>query len=177
MGFPKPDEAAPYYFKYMDRIQSDDILGIFRSQLDETLSFLSGISEERSLHRYAPDKWSFRQVLNHVTDTERVFLFRALWFGRGFDSPLPSFDEKISADAARADDLSWASHVAEFQSSRLATLTFFHNLPAEAWTRSGIASGNPFTVNATAYIIAGHLAHHVAILRERYLLDGNLLTH
>lgn len=177
MGFPKPDEAAPYFFKYMDHIQTDDILGVFRSQLDETLSFLHGISEEQSLYRYAPDKWSFRQVLNHVTDTERVFLFRALWFGRGFDSPLPSFDEKISADAARADDLSWASHVAEFQSSRLATLTFFHNLPAEGWTRRGIASGKPFTVNATAYIIAGHLAHHVAILRERYFLDENLVTH
>lgn len=177
MGFPKPDEAAPYFFKYMDHIQSDDILGVFRSQLDETLPFLHGIAEEQSLYRYAPEKWSFRQVLNHVTDTERVFLFRALWFGRGFDSPLPSFDEKISADAARADDLSWASHVAEFQSSRLATLTFFHNLPAEGWTRRGVASGNPFTVNATAYIIAGHLAHHVAILQERYFLDGNLLTH
>jgi hypothetical protein len=168
MGFPKPDEAVPYFFKYMDRIQSNDILGTLKRQLDETLSFLSGISEERSLHRYAPDKWSFRQVINHVNDTERVFLFRALWFGRGFDSPLPSFDEKISADAARADDLSWASHLTELQACRLATLAFFGNLPAEAWTRTGIASGNPFTVNATAYIIAGHLAHHVAILRERY---------
>lgn len=177
MGFPKPGEAAPYFFKYMERIQTDDILGVFRSQLDETLPFLASVSEEWSRHRYAPDKWSFRQVLNHVTDTERVFLFRALWFGRGFDSPLPSFDEKVSASAARADDLSWASHVAEFQASRLATLTFFHNLPAEAWTRSGVASGNPFTVNATAYIIAGHLDHHVAILRERYFLDGDLLTH
>ena len=169
MGFPKPDEAVPYFFKYMDRIQSNDILGTLKRQLDETLSFLSGISEERSLHRYAPDKWSFRQVVNHVNDTERVFLFRALWFGRGFDSPLPSFDEKISADAARADDLSWASHLTELQACRLATLAFFGNLPGEAWTRTGIASGNPFTVNATAYIIAGHLAHHVAILRERYL--------
>lgn len=177
MGFPKPDEAAPYFFKYMERIQTDDILGVFRSQLDETLPFLHGISEVQSTYRYAPDKWSFRQVLNHVTDTERVFLYRALWFGRGFDSPLPSFDEKISAGAARADDLNWASHVAEFQASRLATLTFFHNLPAEAWTRSGIASGNPFTVNAIAYIITGHLAHHVAILRERYLPDESLVTH
>jgi hypothetical protein len=169
MGFPKPDEAVPYFFKYMDRIQSNDILGTLKRQLDETLSFLSGISEERSLHRYAPDKWSFRQVINHVNDTERVFLFRALWFGRGFDSPLPSFDEKISADAARADDLSWASHLTELQASRLATLAFFGNLPGEAWARTGIASGNLFTVNATAYIIAGHLAHHVAILRELYL--------
>jgi hypothetical protein len=169
MGFPRPEEAAPYYFKYMDQVRTDDVVGVLESQLDETLSFLSGISEEKSLHRYAPEKWSFRQVLNHVTDTERGFLFRAFWFGRGFDGPLPSFDEKISAAAARADDVSWASHLEEFRGSRLATLTFFRNLPAEAWTRSGIASGNPFSVNALAYLAAGHLAHHVAILKERYL--------
>jgi hypothetical protein len=169
MGFPKPEEAAPYYFKYIDQVQGEDIVGVLQGQLDETLSFLSGISEEQSLHRYAPEKWSFRQVLNHVTDTERVFLFRAFWFGRGFDSPLPSFDEKISAGMARADDLSWASHVEEFRGARLATLTFFRNLPAEVWTRSGIASGKPFTVNALAYLAAGHLAHHIAILKDRYL--------
>ena len=169
MRFPEPVEVAPYYFTYINRIQGDDVVGVLESQLDETLAFLSGLSEEKSLHRYAPEKWSFRQVLNHVNDTERVFLFRALWFARGFDSPLPSFDEKISAATARADEVSWARHVEEFRAVRLATLTFFRNLPAEAWMRSGIASGNPFTVNALAYITAGHLAHHMAILRERYL--------
>lgn len=169
-GLPEPNEAAPYYFKYIDRIQGDDAVGVLETQLDETLAFLLGISEETSLHRYAPEKWSIRQVLNHVSDTERVFLFRAFWFARGFDSPLPSFDEKVSAGAARADELSWARHVEEFRGARLATLTFFRNLPAEAWMRSGIASDNPFTVRAIAYIVAGHAAHHVAILQERYLV-------
>ncbi|HSK77715.1 MAG TPA: DinB family protein [Thermoanaerobaculia bacterium] len=171
MRFPEPDEVAPYYFTYINRVDRSqgDIVGLLESQLDETLALLSGISEEKSLHRYAPEKWSLRELLNHVSDTERVFLFRALWFGRGFDSPLPSFDEKISAATARADEVSWARHVEEFRAVRLATLTFFQNLPAEAWMRSGTASGNPFTVNALAYITAGHLAHHIAILRERYL--------
>jgi hypothetical protein len=168
-GFAQPDEAAPYYFKYIDRVQSDDVVGVLAAQLDETLAFLQGIDEEKSLHRYAPDKWSIRQVLNHVSDVERVFLSRAFWFARGFDSPLPSFDETISAGAARADEISWARHVEEFRGTRLATLTFFRNLPAEAWMRSGIASDNSFTVRALAYIVAGHAAHHVAILRERYL--------
>lgn len=168
-GFPQPHEAAPYYFKYIDQVQGNDIVGVLQGQLDETLPFLSGISEEKSLHRYAPEKWSIRQVLNHVNDTERVFLFRALWFARGFDSPLPSFDEKISAAAARADEFPWTRHVEDFQGSRLSTLGFFRNLPAEAWTRSGTASGNPFTVRALAWIMAGHLAHHLSILRERYL--------
>jgi len=168
-GLPEPTEAAPYFFKYISQVQSDDVVGVLEAQLDDTFAFLAGISEEKSLHRYAPEKWSLRQVLNHVTDTERVFLFRAFWFARGFDSPLPSFDEKISASAARADEISWARHVEELRGARLATLTFFRNLPAEAWMRSGVASDNPFTVRALAYIIAGHAAHHAAILHERYL--------
>ncbi|HEX7182106.1 MAG TPA: DinB family protein [Thermoanaerobaculia bacterium] len=169
VGRPEPNEAAPYYFKYIDQAQGDDVVTVLEAQLDEILAFLNGVSEEKSLHRYAPEKWSIRQVLNHVTDTERVFLFRAFWFARGFDSPLPSFDEKISAGASRADELSWARHVEEFRAARLATLTFFRNLPAEGWMRSGIASDNPFSVRALAYIVAGHAAHHVAILQERYL--------
>ena len=168
-GLPERNEAAPYYFKYIDQVQSDDVGGVLEAQLEETLAFLQGISEEKSLHRYAPEKWSIRQVLNHVSDTERVFLFRAFWFARGFDSPLPSFDEKVSAEGAQADEFSWARHVEEFRGARLATLTFFRNLPAEAWMRSGTASDNPFTVRAIAYIVAGHFAHHMAILQERYL--------
>ncbi len=169
IGFPEPSEAAPYYFKYIDQVRNDDVVGVLGAQLEEMLAFLEVISEEASLHRYAPDKWSFREVMSHVTDTERLFQLRAFWFARGFDSPLPSFDEKVSAAAARADERSWASHVEEFQSVRLATLTFFRNLPAEAWMRSGIASDMPFTVRALAYIAAGHTAHHLAILRGRYL--------
>jgi len=121
------------------------------------------------LHRYAPDKWTIREVWNHVSDTERAFAFRALWFARGFDSPLPSYDQEISAAGACANDFSWASHVEDFRAVRLATLSFFRNLPPDAWKRTGVASGNPFTVRALAYIIAGHVVHHRAILQERYL--------
>jgi hypothetical protein len=162
-------EAAPYYFRYIDRIAGDDIISVLDTQLEEVSALLLGISEERSLHRYAPEKWSIRQVVNHVNDTERVFVSRAFWFARGFDSPLPSYDQEVSAAAARADEFSWASHVEEFHGIRLATLTFFRNLPAGAWMRRGIASGNPFSVRALAYITAGHASHHAAIIRERYL--------
>jgi hypothetical protein len=133
------------------------------------LDFLSGISEEKSLHRYAPEKWTIRQVLNHLSDAERLFVFRALWFARGFDSALPSFDQNIAVAGAGADEVSWARHVEEFRGVRLATISFFRNLPADSWLRSGIASGNPFTVRALAYIAAGHVAHHTTILKERYL--------
>lgn len=169
IGLPARNEAAAYYFTYIDRIQNPDILGELESQLGEMLPFLHGISEEKSLHRYAAEKWSIRQVLNHVNDTERAFVFRALWFARGFDTPLPSFDQEVSSRGARADDYSWTSHIDEFRTVRLATLTFFRNLPAEAWARTGIASGNSFTVRALAYIMAGHVAHHKAILQMSYL--------
>jgi len=169
LDFPTASEAAPYYFRYIDRIASGDIVAVLQTQLEEMSALLAGISEEKSLHRYAPEKWSIRQVVNHVNDTERVFVSRAFWFARGFDSPLPSYDQEVSAAAARADEFSWVSHVEEFRGVRLATLAFFGNLPAGAWMRSGIASGNPFSVRALAYITAGHASHHTAILRERYL--------
>ena len=108
-------------------------------------------------------------MLNHVTDTERAFAFRALWFARGFDVPLPSYDQEIAAKGDAADSISWAAHVEEFRRVRLATISLFKNMPAEAWARTGIASDNRFTVRAMAFITAGHLTHHVRILKERYL--------
>jgi hypothetical protein len=169
VGIPERTEASEYYFRYIDRITSDDILSVLESQLDETTAFLRGISEEKSLYRYAPDKWSIREAWNHVNDSERVFVSRAHWFARRFDSPLPSFEQDLAVRTAGADVISWARHIEEFRQIRLATLPFFRNLPAGAWKRKGTASGNPFTVRAVAYIVAGHTTHHAAILRERYL--------
>ena len=169
MGLPQRTEAASHYFTYIDLISSDDILQMMNAQLDDTAALLGSVSEEKSLHRYAPDKWSIRQVISHVNDTERVFAFRAMWFARGLSEPLPSFDQNIASNADGADNRSLASHVQEFRKIREATIALFRNLPAEVWVRSGVASGNSVTVNALAYIIAGHVAHHAAILQERYL--------
>jgi hypothetical protein len=169
IGRPSSSEAAPYYFNYINRVTGDDILSTLHSQIDEMLPFLRTISEEKSLFRYAPEKWSIRQMWGHVNDTERVFLMRALWFARKFDTPLPSFDQDIAVAAANSDDIPWARHVEEFREIRLATISFFRNLPEDAWGRSGLASGNPFTVRACAYVVAGHVTHHAAVLREKYL--------
>ena len=168
IGRPQDAEAAPYYFTYINQVTGDDVVQTIESQLEESRAFFSGISEERSLYRYAPEKWSFREVLNDIADTERAFAFRALWFARGVETPLPSYDQNVAASGAGADGVSWAAHVEEFRRVRLATVSLFRNMPSEGWTRSGIASDNPFTVRALAYIIAGHLAHHMKILRERY---------
>jgi uncharacterized damage-inducible protein DinB len=169
IGPPEPGEAVPYYSRYIDRVPGGDILGVLETQREQVLAFLTGISEEISLQRYSPEKWSIRQVWSHVNDTELVFLSRAFWFARGFDSPLPSYDQDIAAAAARADEVRWSDHLEAFEGARRATLAFFRNLPAAAWTRRGVASGNPFTVRALAYIIAGHALHHRAVLEERYL--------
>src|SRR5271154_871936 len=164
MSRPERTEAAAYYFTYIDRIQEDDIVGVMESQLDDVGKVLASISEEKSLHRYAPEKWSVRQVLSHINDTERAFAFRALWFGRDFHDPLPGFDQNISVNAARADEYSWANHMVEFRDIRRATVALFRKLPGDAWGRSGVASGNGVSVRALAYIISGHVAHRVAIL-------------
>lgn len=169
MTHPQANEAASYYFGYIDLARSETIVTFLDEQLGETMSFLEGISEEQSLHRYAPDKWTIRQVLNHVNDGERIFLSRALWFGRGFTDPLPSFDQEIGVAGANANETPWSQLVEEFRTIRLGTLSFFRNLPSDAWYRTGIASDNPFTVNALAYIIGGHVTHHLGVLKERYL--------
>ena len=169
LGRPEPTEAAPYYFTYINQVESDNALAVIERQLEDVLSLCAGISEEKSLHRYAPDKWSIRQLLNHVTDTERAFAFRALWFARGFEAPLPDYDQNIAAAGGEADRVDWAEHVEEFRRVRLATISLFCNLPPEAWLRTGIASNNQFSVRAMAFITAGHVTHHVKILQERYL--------
>lgn len=169
MTQPQANEAASYYFRYIDLARTDDIVSYLDQQMNETLPFLEGISEEQSTHRYAPDKWSIRELWNHVNDGERIFLGRALWFARGFTDPLPSFDQEIAVAGAQANETSWADLVEEFRTVRLGTLSFFRNMPDEAWSRTGVASDNPVSVNALAYIIGGHLAHHVNVLKERYL--------
>jgi DinB family protein len=169
MTHPQANEAASYYFGYIDLARSENIVSFLDDQLPATMSVLEGISEEKSLHSYAPDKWTIRQLLNHVNDGERIFLGRALWFARGFTDPLPSFDQEIGVAGANANDTPWSNLVEEFRTVRLGTLSFFRNLPSEAWYRTGVASDNPFTVNALAYIIGGHVAHHVNVLKERYL--------
>ena len=166
---PDRTEAVEYYFIYIDQVPDGDLFRLLREQATETLELLNSISDEESLGRYAEGKWSIRDVVNHLNDTERLFVFRAFWFARGFDSPLPSFDQNIAVSGANADRRSWRSLIDEFQAVRAATVAFFKSLPEAAWARRGIASGNPFTVKALAWLTVGHVIHHSKILREKYL--------
>ena len=169
---PDNSEAKDYYWKYMDRIQDDDILAALERTGRETVALLRTVSEQMSLHRYAEGKWSIREATLHVIDAERVFVSRAFWFARGFDAELPSFDQDVAVPASGADAREWNSLIEEFEAVRASTIALFKNLPDDSWTRSGIASGNPFTVRALAYITAGHADYHNAILRERYLVSA-----
>lgn len=169
LGRPDQNESAEYYFTYINQVDGEDPFAVLQAQLHGLPEFFAKISEEKSLHRYAPGKWSIREALSHVSDTERVFATRALWFARGFDTPLPSFDQDRAVTSAEADRLPLSTHIAEFCQVRLATLSLFSNLPESAWLKRGTASGNPFTVRALAFITAGHAAHHLRITREKYL--------
>jgi hypothetical protein len=168
---PAPGEADTYYFKYITLVASDDVRSVLAAQHDEMHQFFRTISEETSHRRYAPGKWSIRQVVGHMNDCERVFAFRALWFARGFVSSLPSFDQNVAAEHDMSGDRPWRSLIGEFLEIRASTLSFFNNLPVEAWSRRGTASGHEFTVRALAYITAGHVIHHTSALRGTYLAE------
>ncbi len=166
---PGPGDAAPYYFKYIELVPDGDILDTLDHQREGVARLFDRVNDEKSLHRYEPGKWSIREVLAHINDTERLFAFRAFWFARCHETPLPSFDQDKCAEGALADRRAWQEHVAEFSHLRASTIALFRGLPAEAWDRRGIASDNPFTVRALAWIAAGHVIHHVGVLEERYL--------
>ena len=167
-GRPERSEASDAMFGYIDQVGPGDIRRILAQQAREAAEYFATVSEDSSLTRYEPGKWSMREALGHVADTERVFVYRALWFARGLGAQLPGFSQDAAAKTAPGDALSWSAHVSEFAAVRSATVALFANLPADAWLRAGEASGRNFTVRAMAYITAGHTAHHLRIFRERY---------
>ena len=165
---PSPDEFAPYYGTYINKVRDGDIVSTLRAQFDTTLAYLHSIPDSRAGHRYAPGKWSIREVVGHLSDAERVFSYRALRFARGDETPLPGFDENEFMKRARLDDRPYAGLVAEFEAVRGATIALFDSLFPDEWTRHGSASGKDVSVRALAWIVAGHEMHHVDILKTRY---------
>jgi uncharacterized damage-inducible protein DinB len=167
---PAPDEHAPYYGRYIERVPPGDVVAQLRSQIAGTLALLRPLSEEKAGYRYAPGKWSIRQVIGHLTDTERVFCYRAMWFARSDGTALPGFDENAFVANARFDSRSLASLVDELAAQRGATVAFFASLDADEWTRRGVANDKEMSVRALAWTIAGHELHHRELLRTRYQL-------
>jgi uncharacterized damage-inducible protein DinB len=168
-GRPQEGEYATYYKKYIDLASEDDVVSALDAQAQETAALLQGLSEEQAASRYAPDKWSIKQLVGHVTDGERVFAYRALSFARGETQPLPGFDQEPYVVNSAADERSISDLAAELAAVRRANVMMLRALPEEAWHRVGTASDNPISVRALAYIILGHERHHMGIVRERYL--------
>jgi hypothetical protein len=166
---PDPSEASDYYFRYIDQVPSGDILGTLREQQGSAGALFRAIDASHADRRYAEGKWTLREVVGHLADTERLFLMRAFWFARGFDTPLPSFDQNVAIATGGFETRDWTRLIDDFAAARASSVAFFEGLPDDAWNRRGVASDNPFSVRALAWLMAGHVEHHTRIVRERYL--------
>lgn len=165
---PAAAEYDPYYGRYIEKVPEGDLLRTLEAQGRETQALLAGLSDAKALHRYAAGKWSIKEVIGHVADTERVYAYRALRFARADATALPGFDENAWVPAGSFDARSVADLAAELDAVRRATLALFRGLDAAALGRRGTANDAAVTVRAIAWIIAGHERHHVALLHERY---------
>ncbi len=166
---PEADEYAPFYERYVAQVGSGDLAFLLGGQMTEVNALLQDVSEERAATAYAPGKWTIKEVLGHLIDAERVFSYRALSFARLDPNPLPSFDENAWVPAGHFNARLFVTLVDEWLTVRNATTTLFTGLPDDAPTRRGTASGHEISVRALGYIIYGHVAHHLDILRTRYL--------
>ena len=169
IGRPQSGEYSPYFNRYLTHVPDGDVLEMLASQIEETATLLGGLSPETGDHRYAPDKWTIKEVLTHMIDVERVFAYRALRFSRNDTTPLPGFDQDPYIEACNAAERTLADLVTEFRAVRAASLTLFHGMSDAMLGHRGIASGAELSVRAVPYILAGHERHHLNILRERYL--------
>jgi DinB family protein len=169
-AYPRPaaGEHAAYYTRYIEQVPHEDLLTVLRRQAAE-YDALFDLPEPKGDSAYAPGKWSIKQVLGHVIDAERVFSYRALVFGRNDPGPLPAFDENAWMAPAGFSQRTLADLREEFRAVRQATVSLLAHFPAEAAARVGTASGNPVSVRALGYIIAGHAIHHAKVVKDRYL--------
>jgi hypothetical protein len=169
LGRPAADEHAPYYARYVEAVPDGEILVLLRDQLAETEALLREFRGDRENHRYAPDKWSVKEVVGHMADTERIFAYRALRFARGDRTPLPGYEQDDFVRGANFGVRALPEIAGELRSVRMASITLFAGLSAEALLRRGMANNVEFSVRALAWIIAGHERHHARVIREKYL--------
>lgn len=167
---PQPDEHNPYYSRYIDLVPEGDILDLLRREIKDTQALLKGVSEEKGNHRYAPGKWTVKEVLGHMIDTERVFGYRAMRVARNDQTPLPGFEQDDYVRFGPFAKSRLSNLIDEFSAVRESNVLLFRDLDEEAWTRRGTANNSPISVRALAYIIAGHELHHRTILKEKYAL-------
>jgi uncharacterized damage-inducible protein DinB len=166
---PDPSECAPYYRQYVELVPEGNIIDILETQLADTLLMLGDLPESRAGFRYEEGKWSLKEVLGHLVDSERIFAARALSFSRGETQPLPGFEQDDYVARGEFDARPLKSILGEYESLRLANLAFFQSFNDAMLLRAGTANGTPFTVRSVLFVLAGHELHHLKVIRERYL--------
>ena len=169
MTRPEKGEYAEYYDRYISLVGETDIVAVLENQQLELVDFFQKISEEKSHYAYGADKWTIKEVIGHLTDGERIFAYRALRISRADQTPIEGFEQDGYIENSNFNNTPLADLIHEFFSVRESNIMFFRYLTDEAWLRTGTASENPVSVRALAYIMAGHIRHHVKILNERYL--------
>lgn len=168
VGRPEEGEYATYYGRYISLVTGSDIIGTLESQRRQMMLLLSGRDEAEGSFRYAPEKWSTKEVLGHVCDCERIFAYRALRIARGDRTSIEGFEQDDYINNGPFGGRPLADIIDDYLAVRRATLTLFRNLQEEAWKRRGIANKNEVSVRAIAYTLAGHELHHRRILEEKY---------
>jgi hypothetical protein len=168
-GRPQAGEYNPYYDRYISLVESDDIIGLLEKQAPETATLFHSASAKADF-RYAPGKWSVKEMLGHVNDTERIMTYRALRVARGDKTPIEGFEQDDYVRDGNFGQRTLADLIEEFADVHAATVSFFRHLDAEAGLRHGVANKNEISARALAYIIAGHELHHRRVLKEKYLL-------
>jgi len=166
---PTSSEYASHYARYIDLVTEADVLAALENQSKSAHALFASIPEEKGSYRYAPGKWSINEVLGHIVDSERVFAYRTLRFARNDATELPGFEQDDFAANANFDNLILQDILREYEAVRMSTVLLLKHLSSEAWSRRGVANGNPITVRALAFAIAGHELHHLGILKSRYL--------
>jgi hypothetical protein len=165
---PEPTEHIPYFERYIALVPEGNILDLLENQLTDLEALVAAVPESQAGHRYAPGKWSLREVLGHLVDTERILAYRAFSIARGETQPLNGYEPEEYAVQSEADGTSMRDLLAEFEHVRRGNIAMFRRLSGEAWKRVGTASGHPISVRALAYIMVGHIPHHFRIIREQY---------
>ena len=168
MNIPRPDRSPIYFQAYIDLVEGDAVLPQLESQLATTLALAENLSEERASSAYAPGKWSIKDVLGHIADTERVFAFRLLWFARGGASPLPGFEQDEFAEHGKHTDRPLADAIADLHAVRNASISLIKSCDTLDWQRPIEVSGNPMTPATIPWLLVGHERHHQNVLRDLY---------
>jgi DinB superfamily len=169
-GRPLPGEYAAYAQADIDQVPGTDAVAVLAALAEQTLALLRPLPEAGLAGlRYAPAKWTVKDVVGHMVDDERIFAYRALCLARGESQPLPGFDEKMYAASAEAENRAWSELLADYRAVREASLALFRGLSPADWIRVGEVNGYSATARGLAFHIAAHERHHLRLLRERYL--------